>query len=137
MALFVATEVTDDVRSLWERAMVAVVEQRGGRELVTTLNDEAPFADTLAYVVAQRALDLEVRDGIPIGFAVRRGDAIAALYVDPSFRGQGVARAMVTSLLSRAEPPLDAWALPGDRASKSLYESLGWKARLLTMRAGE
>ena len=27
-----------------------------------------------------------------------------------------------------------AWALPGDRATKSLYESVGWKARLLTMR---
>jgi hypothetical protein len=29
---------------------------------------------------------------------------------------------------------VDAYALPGDRAMKSLYESIGWKARLLTMR---
>ena len=49
--------------------------------------------------------------------------------------GAGVAREARQRPLSglRVEP-LDAFALPGDRATKSLFESLGWKARLLTMR---
>jgi hypothetical protein len=41
---------------------------------------------------------------------------------------------MLNELRAMATPPLDAFALPGDRAMKSLYESIGWKARLITMR---
>jgi GNAT superfamily N-acetyltransferase len=137
VTLAVATEVSDDLRAMWERALADVLALRGGAELVATLHEDVPSADTLSYIVAQRALDVEVREGRVIGFAVRRDDVIAALYVEPARRGEGIARSMVNALLARAEPARDAWALPGDRATKSLYESLGWKARLLTMRAAE
>jgi hypothetical protein len=50
------------------------------------------------------------------------------------FRRTKIATTMVRTLLESATPPVDAYALPGDRAMKSLYESIGWKARLLTMR---
>ena len=137
MALVTATEVTQELRDIWDRALIEVASQRGGPELVATLYQEVPFADALSYVVAQRALETEVRDGQVVGLAVRSGTVIAALYVVPAHRGGGVAREMVTGLLARGDAPEDAWALPGDRATKSLYESLGWKARLLTMRAAE
>jgi hypothetical protein len=41
---------------------------------------------------------------------------------------------MLNAMAQSANPPVDGLALPGDRATKSLYESFGWKARLLTMR---
>ncbi len=60
--------------------------------------------------------------------------SIEAIYVAHGFRRQKVATILVKTLLASDTPPVDAYALPGDRAMKSLYESLGWKARLLTMR---
>ena len=43
-------------------------------------------------------------------------------------------RQLLHELVVGENPPKDGYALPGDRGMKSLYESLGWKARLLTMR---
>ena len=57
-----------------------------------------------------------------------------AIYVAHDFRRQKIATTLVRALLSGDSAPVDAYALPGDRAMKSLYESIGWKARLLTMR---
>jgi GNAT superfamily N-acetyltransferase len=68
------------------------------------------------------------------GFAIYRSSVVEALYVSPAYRRRGVARSMLKALLALEDPPKDAYALPGDRAMKSLYESFGWKARLLTMR---
>ena len=61
---------------------------------------------------------------------------LAALYVAPARRREGVGSRLARAVLESDGAPSDAWALPGDRATKSLYESLGMKARLLTMRAG-
>jgi GNAT superfamily N-acetyltransferase len=69
-----------------------------------------------------------------VGIVICRNRVVETLYVDRHHRRQGVARAMLNELRAMASPPLDAYALPGDRGTKSLYESIGWKARLLTMR---
>ena len=61
--------------------------------------------------------------------------SLMGLFVDPAHRRHGIASAMVRDVMARTDAPIDAWALPGDRATKSLIESLGWKARRLTMRA--
>jgi GNAT superfamily N-acetyltransferase len=71
-----------------------------------------------------------------VGFALRRDGVLEAVYVKKHSRRQGIARALINTVISSSSEPLDAYALPGDRATKSLYESFGWKARLLTMRAG-
>ncbi len=68
------------------------------------------------------------------GFALVRHGVIHALFVEHSKRRQGIARELVTILIAKDGLVVDALALPGDRATKSLYESIGWKARLLTMR---
>jgi GNAT superfamily N-acetyltransferase len=68
------------------------------------------------------------------GFGLLRGHVVEAIYVDHDFRRHRFATKLMKTLLSSDDPPLDAYALPGDRAMKSLYESIGWKARLLTMR---
>lgn len=59
---------------------------------------------------------------------------VNALYVAHPLRRKGHGRSLLEALLRLDDPPRDGWALPGDRAMKSLYEEMGWKARLLTMR---
>jgi len=51
-------------------------------------------------------------------------------------RRRGIASAFIVALRASGVEVVDARALPGDRGTKSLFESLGWKARLLTMRDG-
>lgn len=56
--------------------------------------------------------------------------------VHPDARGVGIGEAMmnliVVDLEERGCVGVDAWALPGDRATKNFFESFGLKARLLT-----
>ncbi|MFI5035259.1 MAG: GNAT family N-acetyltransferase [Acidimicrobiales bacterium] len=133
MTLAAATDVSEELRQLWDAALSALAATRGGPELLAEALPTSP--DPLAAIVAEGGLFLERRDDVVIGFAVVRECTIVGVYVTPAARGGGVARAMATDLFAMAEPPRDALALPGDRAMKSLYESLGLKARLLTMRA--
>jgi GNAT superfamily N-acetyltransferase len=58
---------------------------------------------------------------------------IGLVYVKVAARRRGVARQLISRALGDYRGPWDGWSLPGDRATKSLYESLGHKARLLTM----
>ena len=107
---------------------------RGGPALVDTITgnqDLETFVDTL---VSHGALWGAIEDGRPVAFAIVRDAVVEAVYVAPPARRRGVATQVLTTLLALSDPPLDAYALPGDRATKSLYESIGWKARLLTMR---
>ena len=62
---------------------------------------------------------------------------IECFYVEPDARAVGVGQAMVESLLeffsARGCSDVDAMALPGDRTSKQLLESSGFKTRLLIL----
>ena len=121
--------------------MLAIAEgrlrtHRGGPELLAAIRRERTDEGLVADLVAVDGLWLLEDDGVLVGFAICRDRVVEAVYVTSSRRRQGAARTLLGALLASEEPPLDALALPGDRATKSLYESLGWKARLLTMRAG-
>ena len=79
-------------------------------------------------------------DEVVVGFAVARNDgrgSIDAIYVTPGARGIGVGQALLESvveaLASRGCVELDVDCLPGDRSSKRLMESSGFKARQITM----
>lgn len=133
MTLGAATRVDADLRETWESALAQLREVRGGPELIDQAVGSTP--DPLGDLVASRSVLVERRGSDLVGFAVVRDHVIVALYVAPDWRGRGVARAMAAELFALDDPPRDALALPGDRATKSLYESLGLKARLLTMRA--
>jgi GNAT superfamily N-acetyltransferase len=125
---------SDELNDLWAHAFKDVRAKRGGKALLTTLTDGQSDADFLASVIAESAL-WRVSDQDQLkGFVLVRGGVIEAIYVAHGFRRQKVATILVKTLLASDTPPVDAYALPGDRAMKSLYESLGWKARLLTMR---
>ncbi|HEY5009537.1 MAG TPA: hypothetical protein VIH73_00180 [Acidimicrobiales bacterium] len=69
-----------------------------------------------------------------LGFAIVRDDIVEGVFVEHDERRRRVATTLLTVLIAGERPPKDGFALPGDRGMKSLYESLGWKARLLTMR---
>ncbi len=119
----------DDLADLWVAALTAVRHQRGGTALARDLAAGRSDHAWLDEVVARANL-WHVGDA---ALALVDASTILGLYVVPDQRRRGLARTLVTAL-REAHPSLrDALVLPGDRASKSLYESLGWRARLLTM----
>ena len=111
-----------------------VLAKRGGVALLATLSDGMPEHDLLGAVIASSSLwTYEDHEGLK-GFAVCRASLVEAVYVAHNYRRQKIATTLVRALIDGPTPPVDAYALPGDRGMKSLYESIGWKARLLTMR---
>ncbi len=126
----------DALAGLWDDAVRECAQHRGGGALLVDLRRGRDDAETLRDALAAGELWVSLEAGVPVGYAWSRGGVIAALYVSRARRRRGHARSLVRALLAEPHPPTDGYALPGDRASKSLYESIGWKARLLTMRAG-
>jgi len=76
-----------------------------------------------------------------VGRVVAVGDAVVGIvdgcYVEGSARQMGMGRALLDALVATFVASgcrgVDVPALPGDRASKSLLEKAGFKARLVTM----
>jgi len=128
------SDVTPELEALWSHAHSDVLIKRGGVALLHTLCGATDERDLLNEVVASSSLWVVHDDEQLIGFVVCRARVVEAIYVAHPFRRKKAATTLVHALLAGATPPVDAYALPGDRAMKSLYESLGWKARLLTMR---
>jgi GNAT superfamily N-acetyltransferase len=134
MSVSLVALVTPDLEVLWTRACKDVSAKRGGVALLHTLSGGSDVDELLKIVVASSSL-WDVRDKDELrGFGLLRGHVVEAIYVDHDFRRHRFATKLMKTLLASDDPPLDAYALPGDRAMKSLYESIGWKARLLTMR---
>lgn len=93
----------------------------------------------------RRTVLLGTVDGAVVGLATARVDAVGeatlgvvdACYVEPAARGVGVGRALLDAVVQRLRAAgcrgVDVSALPGDRTTKNLLESAGFKARLLVM----
>ena len=125
-----ALGASDELLKLFEDAITGVHRQRGGDALLESLGvDET----TLDVLLNEGSLWLATGDNL-WGFGVCSRRVIMGIYVEAAHRRQGIGRALANEMM-RECLPVDAYALPGDRAMKSLYESFGWKARLLTMRA--
>lgn len=129
-----ATQTTTALKTLWDAAIAEAEKKRGGDALLSTIRGEIAPRDLLKRLIELGCV-WSCHDGDTIvGIVICRNRVVETLYVDRHHRRQGVAQAMLNELRALASPPLDAYALPGDRGTKSLYESIGWKARLLTMR---
>jgi len=135
------TSVDAATKALIDSALAGLSVQRGGPGLLRDLksllktDDVEVLVDTL---VERGGLRGAFADGLIQGIMAIEPDSertILAIYVAPAWRRRGVASAMIASLGQGAGAPVDAWALPGDRAMKSLYEKMGWRARRLTMSA--
>jgi GNAT superfamily N-acetyltransferase len=134
VSVTLAAGITPDLSELWDRAHRDVLTKRGGGALIATLTNGMPEHDLLGVVVASGSLwTYEDSEGLK-GFALCRASLVEAVYVAHEYRRQKIATSLVRALIDSSTPPIDAYALPGDRGMKSLYESIGWKARLLTMR---
>ncbi len=128
------SEVTDELHALWGHAHKRLISHRGGLELYHTIRRDVEDDELLAHVVARGAV-WTIADGQAIlGFALVRDEVVECLFVDHQRRREHVATELLNALVAGEIPPKDGYALPGDRGMKSLYESFGWKARLLTMR---
>lgn len=94
--------------------------------------DDVRFAvGTLdGHVVGFGIAELQALDGATLG-------VIRALYVDPEAREVGVGEALAADLLDfctrRGCVGVDAYALPGSRATKNFFEAHGFTARLLVL----
>jgi GNAT superfamily N-acetyltransferase len=139
LSLFVRqADRRDSLDHLIEGAYTRAVTARGGVALLEQL-----WGSEIALDEVRAALKGCVRAGdvwvalegeqVVAGALVREG-CVQAIWVLPGHRRRRVATSILQWLLNSDAAPVDAWALPGDRATKSLYESVGWKARLLTMR---
>lgn len=134
MIVELVTTKTGDLEALWASALSEVTKKRGGEALMVTIAAGMAPGQLLDHFISLGDL-WSAHDGeVLLGFALCRYGVVEALYVERHRRRQGIARAILTTLRALEVPPADALALPGDRAMKSLYESIGWKARLLTMR---
>jgi GNAT superfamily N-acetyltransferase len=129
------TKKSEGLKTLWALAYAEAEKKRGGPELLLTIRRDELAGDLLDHLIANQCLwGASNDDDIMVGFALYRDRVVETLYVDKHARRQGIARSLLRALRELSLPPLDAYALPGDRATKSIYESIGWKARLLTMR---
>jgi GNAT superfamily N-acetyltransferase len=129
-----ASDVSDELRELWDHARKRLASHRGGPELYDTIRRGVEDVELLAHVVANRALWTISDDEGLLGFALVRDEVVEGIFVDHRRRRDRVATTLLNALVAGENPPKDGYALPGDRGMKSLYESFGWKARLLTMR---
>ena len=127
--------LSPELVDMLEEAQESLMKRRGGAALFESFVGERSVTALLDELVASGSLWVAQSEHQLHGVAVVRNGVVSSIYVAPSSRRQGVARSLLTALLESDAAPQDAYALPGDRATKSLYESMGWKARLLTMRA--
>ena len=120
------------VAKLWEEARTRLSEARGGSAL-----SEGPPASTEALVAMTWVHHEGPQRGTSSGW-LEGNVGWLALWVPPQERGKGVGRQLALValdwLIEQGAEEFDALALPGDRATKQLWESLGFKARLLVMR---
>jgi GNAT superfamily N-acetyltransferase len=137
-----APVVTAALRTLALDAAESTGQLRGGSALVGDIERVLGVSSIEEVLTIGSRLDglLVASEGADVvGFALvtlTSPRTLLSVYVAPPARHSGVARDLVEAARGLTPPVVDAWVLPGDRASKSLYESIRWRARRLTMSAG-
>jgi len=129
-----ASVVTVDLQELWEHALKRLLHHRGGEALYSSMRRDVASSDLLETLVGEGFVWTIANEEQLLGFAVVRENVVEGIFVDHDSRRQKVATTLLNALVVSVAAPRDGFALPGDRGMKSLYESFGWKARLLTMR---
>ena len=123
--------------------------RRGGGDRGPESDDPGTLVDRWITGGADRSLLVGVFSGAIVGLAAgevvatepnatgRRLGRVDLCYVEPEARQVGVGASLVAALLSwfgeRDCTDVDALALPGDRSTKQLLETAGFKARLLVL----
>jgi len=120
------------LQEIWASARTTMAGMRGGAALMATDRTSSSPAPAMTWVSGDSVLEGTVTAWLEgeVGWL--------ALWVAEATRGQGRGRQLAQTALAwladQGATQFDALALPGDRATKQLFESLGFKARLLVMR---
>lgn len=131
-------EASDDgaVEALRAQARAVVAGQRGGMALLSDLDSTHQSGVAMVWCA--------VIDGLVVGYL--RAELvpdpptvfIREIWVEPDAREVGAGESLVGAALAWAiaeeATAVDAWALPGGRELKNLFERMGLTARLLTVR---
>lgn len=143
--------VTADLPRLTELAEMAVAEQadsRGGAVWAAREARPVPSAASLqADVESSSSLVLAgTIDDAVVGYLVARTEVLrdgtilgtlADVFVEPGARDVGVGEAMVEHAVrwcvARGCRGVDTVVLPGNRATKSFFETMGFSARAITV----
>jgi GNAT superfamily N-acetyltransferase len=136
----VASDIADVVR-LAEEARQSTRTQRGG-DLWLRENGRSSLPSEVATgLLADPTYEIAVGtiDDAEVGYVIARGEPpvamIEELYVEPEAREVGVGEALVDHVLAWARQRgctgIDGFALPGDRATKNLFERFGLTARAI------
>jgi GNAT superfamily N-acetyltransferase len=128
---------SDRCRDLLATARADSATARGGDLLVPPDADPTSWLDQPDRVLLVGLFD-EVVVGLAAGrVAVDRIGHVDCCYVETGARGVGVGESLIGGLLGwfgeQGCTGVDALALPGDRSTKQLLESAGFKARLLVL----
>jgi GNAT superfamily N-acetyltransferase len=144
-----ATEAdVERLATLCRDAQTELAPGRGGAVFVAREARPEPIEDSLESALAdpkQRVWAGTVDDTV-IGYAVARIEVLRTganlgvvedIFVEPEARAIGVGEALMGAAMEwfTAERCIgvDAYALPGDRATKNFFEGSGFSARLLVM----
>lgn len=137
-----------DVAALFIDAAAELATLRGGGALLASLRRGGSAEESLSAALADpnTMLWCGVWEEAVVGYAIAsasiEGDAeivtITDLYTTPQARDVGVGEILLETMIewssARRARAIDAYALPGARESKNLFERLGLTARLITVR---
>jgi GNAT superfamily N-acetyltransferase len=135
----------DRCRELLAEAIGASARQRGASLLLAAAGDDTAGLAEGWHGDPSSVLFVGTYEGVVVGIAAgrlapvggRTLGRIECCYVEPDARAVGVGSAMVEALVGwfgeQGCTDVDALALPGDRSTKQLLESSGFKARLLVL----
>lgn len=128
----------EQLRILEVEARAALVDQRGG---LRWLDENAAVDDRWADVCRDSIVWLAHIDEVVVGYIV--GDVgddriarVLDVWVTPGARevgfGDELLRAVIADARRSDATTIEGFSLPGDRATKNLYERAGIVARLIT-----
>jgi GNAT superfamily N-acetyltransferase len=126
------------LRALEAEARAALVDQRGGPRW---LDENTAVGDRWGEVCRDSIVWLAHIDEVVVGYIVGAvgDDRIARIldvYVTPGARELGFGDALLHAVIGDARradaTTIEGFSLPGDRATKNLYERAGIVARLIT-----
>lgn len=135
------------ITALADAATTQTRSQRGGERLLASLGPRATDEAGLRRDLADERTMVwcGTFDDVVVGYAIARlvddGEATLArvteIYAEPEVRDVGVGEALMSAAIawaiSSGAVGIDAYALPGARETKNLYERLGLTARLITV----
>ena len=137
-----------ELTALMDTALLELRNQRGGDALAWALDRNTSSLHTLTAALDAPDTMLwcglweNVLAGYAIASAITEGEEqivlITDVYTTPEVRDVGVGELLLESAIAWATVldagAIDAYALPGARESKNLFERFGLTARLITVR---